>query len=52
MGEVGHTRWFEGEEKLPTLDWSKVTAIETSEEMAMAEFKVRFPLIDLPKAPS
>lgn len=48
MGQVGYTRWFENEEKFPPLDWSKVTAIETSEEMTMDQFKAKFPLIEFP----
>lgn len=48
MGQVGYTRWFEDEEKLPALDWSKVTAIETSETMTMDQFKAKYPLIQLP----
>lgn len=49
MGQVGHTRWFEGEEKWPALDWSKVTAIETAEELTMDQFKAKYPLIQFPE---
>lgn len=48
MGQVGFTRWFEGEEKWPDLDWSKVTSIETSEDMTIDQFKSKYPLIRFP----
>lgn len=47
MGQVGSTRWFEDGEKFPELDWSKVTAIETSEYMTTEEFTAKYPLIKL-----
>jgi len=50
MGQVGVTRWFEGDEKLPSLDWSKVTSIETSERMTMDQFRAKYPLIALPQS--
>lgn len=49
MGQVGHTRWFTENDKLPVLDWSKVTAVETSEEMTVDQFKAKFPEIKLPE---
>lgn len=48
MGQVGHTRWFEPSEDLPALDWSKVTAIETSEHMTVEQFRERYPDVPLP----
>jgi len=48
MGQVGHTRWFEDEEKFQLLDWSKVTAIETSETMTMEQFGAKYPLVRFP----
>lgn len=54
MGQVGHTRWFEDDE-LPALDWSQVTAIETSENMTVEQFKNRwkkFPEVRLPEPKS
>lgn len=49
MGQVGHTRWFDDSEELPKLDWSKVTSIESSEEMTIDQFKAKFPLVKLPE---
>jgi hypothetical protein len=51
MGRVGHTRWFREDEKLPELDWSRVTAIETSEEMTVDQFKAKYPDVKLPTEP-
>lgn len=48
MGQVGHTRWLREGEKWPSLDWSKVTAIETSETLPVDEFKKRHPFAQLP----
>lgn len=48
MGAVGHTRWYSADEEWPTLDWSKVTSIETSEGMTVSDFKERFPLVQFP----
>lgn len=49
MGQVGFTRWFEGEEKFPDfIDWSKVTAIETSEFMTIDQFTEKYPGIRFP----
>ena len=45
MGEVGQTRWFEASEPMPTLDWSKVSAVETAEDMTVEQFKAKFPEI-------
>ncbi len=42
MGAVGCTRWFDKSEGLPALDWSRVTAVETSEVMTVEQFKTKF----------
>lgn len=47
MGQTGHTRWFADGEDLPSLDWSLVTAIETSSEMTVEQFKAQYPDIKL-----
>lgn len=49
MGQVGFTRWFDEAEKWPPLDWREVTAIETSEEMTVDQFKTKFPLFQFPE---
>lgn len=54
MGQVGHTRWFPLHEHgtewegLPALDWAKVTAVETSEEMTIEQFRARYPEAKFP----
>jgi len=48
MGPAGVTRWFADDEPLPPLDWTRVSAIETSQEMTVEQFKDRFPEIILP----
>lgn len=42
MGAVGQTRWFDAGEKLPSLDWSRVTTVETSELMTVKQFEMKF----------
>lgn len=49
MGAVGHTRWFKEDEPLPVLNWSQVTAIETSEEMTVDKFREKYPDHKLPE---